>query len=48
MKHIENYKGCNYVTLRNRLHEIMKKEPNDLYRLIISLYIDNPVHRTSD
>ena len=25
----------------------MKKEPNDLYRLIIALYIDNPVHRTS-
>ena len=26
----------------------MKKEPNDLYRLIISLYIDNPVRRRSD
>ena len=33
----EYYKGYNYVTLRNRLHEIMKKEPNNLYRLIISL-----------
>ena len=32
----------------NRLHEIMKKETNDLYRLIISLYIDNPVRRTCD
>jgi hypothetical protein len=44
----EYYKGYNYVTLRNRLHEIMKQEKNDLYRLIISLYIDNPVRRTSD
>ena len=26
----------------------MKKEHNDLYKLIISLYIDNPVCRTSD
>ena len=44
----EYYKKYNYGTLRNRLHEITKKEPNDLYRLIISLYIDNPVWRTSD
>ena len=44
----EHYKGFKYVTLRNGLHDVMKKEPNDLYRLIISLYIDNPVRRTSD
>jgi len=44
----EYYKGYNYVTLRNRLHEIMKQEKNDLYKLIISFYIDNPIRRTSD
>ena len=46
--HKDYYRGFNYVTLRNKLHERAKKEPNDLYRLILSLYIDNPVRRTSD
>ena len=42
------YKGYNYVPLRNRFYEIMKKEPNDLYKLILSLYINNHVCRTID
>ena len=43
----EYYRGYNYVTSRNWLHEIMKMEPNDLYKLMRSVYINNPVDRTN-
>ena len=44
----EYYQNYTWVTLREKMHQIMKIEKNEVYKLIISLYIDQPPRRTED
>ena len=44
----EYFGNYDWITLRNKLHEIAKKEKNDETKLLIALYVDQPPRRCSD
>ena len=44
----EYYKNYTWITLREKMHQIMKNEKNEVYNLIISLYINQVPRRTED
>ena len=44
----EYYGGYDWIKLRNKLHNIAKKEKNEETNLHIALYMDQPPHRSSD
>ena len=44
----EYYGGYDWITLRNKLHKMAKKEKNEETKLLIALYMDQPRRRSSD
>ena len=44
----EYYGGYDWIKLRNKLHDIAKKEKNDETKLLVALYMDQPPRRSSD